>query len=89
MDGKKKTSESVSKEADTKLNLLYIIKTTSKAFIIHIMRRHSLEQILTTGKMNGKRARGRQREKIWDEPGRWTGGGKGMDLIVKFEDRET
>ena len=53
------------------------------------MRRHSLEQILTTGKMKGKRARGRQREKIWDEPGRWAGGGKGMDLIVKFEDRET
>ena len=45
--------------------------------------------ILTTEKMNGKRARGGQREKIWEGLGRWTGESKGIDLLVKSEDRKT
>ena len=51
----------------------------------HVKLRHtcSLERSLTVGKTKGKRARGRQRGKIWDELGRWTGGGNGIDLIVK------
>ena len=31
----------------------------------------------------------RQREKIWDGPARWTGGGRGIDLVVKREDSHT
>ena len=34
--------------------------------------------------LNGKRARGRQKEKMLDGLGRWLGGGKKIDLIVKM-----
>ena len=38
--------------------------------------------------MNGKRASGRQREKIWDGLGRWMGAGKVIDLVLKREENE-
>ena len=84
----KKTNESVLKEAEIELSLLNRIRSQQANFVGHAMRRHSLEHIITTGKMNGKRSRGRQREKIWDGLGRWTGGDRAIDLIVKSEDRE-
>ena len=76
------------KEAEIELSLLNRIRSQQAKFVGHAMRRHSLEHIITTGKTNGKRSRGRQREKIWDGLGRWTGGDRAIDLIVKSEDRE-
>lgn len=35
------------------------------------MRREGVENIITTGKINGKRDRGRQRKKIMDGLTRW------------------
>ncbi|GFN98551.1 hypothetical protein PoB_002505700 [Plakobranchus ocellatus] len=35
-------------------------------FLGHVMRRGKLEHLVTTGKFEGKRSRGRQREKIMD-----------------------
>ena len=46
------------------------------------------EDIFTTGKIKGKKARDRKREKIWGGLGRWTYGGKMIGLIVNCEDRE-
>ena len=44
---------------------------------------------MATGKMNGKRARAKQRDKSWDGLGGWAGQGKEVDLFVKCEDRES
>ena len=86
---KYRANESVLKEADTELNLFDGISAQQVKFVGHVMRGHSLDHILMTGKMNRKRVRGRQREKIWNRLGRPIGRGKGMDLIAKCENRET
>ncbi|GFO05216.1 hypothetical protein PoB_003172100 [Plakobranchus ocellatus] len=43
------------------------------------MRRGKLEHLVTTGKFEGKRSRGRQREKIMDGLATWLGPGKVSD----------
>ncbi|GFR94567.1 hypothetical protein ElyMa_000922000 [Elysia marginata] len=39
------------------------------------MRREKLEHLITTGKLDGKRGRGKQREKMMDGLKRWLGSG--------------
>ena len=45
------------------------------------MRRGRLEHMVTTGKIEGKRDRGRQREKMLDGPTRWHGAQSPVELI--------
>ena len=53
------------------------------------MRRQSLEEhILSTRKINGKRARGRQRAKIWNEL-RKMDGWRHVEDTPECEDRQT
>ena len=77
----KKTNQTVLKETDIKFNLLDRIKTQQAKFVDHDMRGHSLEHILTIGKMDGKRERGRKREKICDGLARWTGEDEGLTSL--------
>ena len=51
------------------------------------MRRQSLEHLITTAKIEGKRVRGRQGEKL-DGIARSTGQSKTTDVIMHMEDRE-
>ncbi|GFN99290.1 hypothetical protein PoB_002579600 [Plakobranchus ocellatus] len=44
------------------------------------MIRGKLEHLVTTGKFEGKRSRGRQREKIMDGLATWLGPGKVSDI---------
>ncbi|GFO44383.1 endonuclease-reverse transcriptase [Plakobranchus ocellatus] len=51
------------------------------------MRREKLEHLVTTGKLEGKRSRGRQREKITDGLATWLGPGKVTDTLTAVKDR--
>ncbi|GFN73758.1 transmembrane protein 106b [Plakobranchus ocellatus] len=47
-----------------------------------------LEHLVTTGKFEGKRSRGRQREKIMDGLATWLGPGKVSDILAAVKDRD-
>ena len=60
----KRTNESVLMEASRKATLMNKIRTQQARFVGHVMRRHSLKDLGTTAKIEGKKAKGKQREKI-------------------------
>ncbi|GFO08443.1 hypothetical protein PoB_003494800 [Plakobranchus ocellatus] len=67
------------------------IKTIRKrqaTFLGHVMRREKLEHLVTTGKFEGKRSRGRQREKIMDGLATWLGPGKVSDILAAVKDKD-
>ncbi|GFO00049.1 peptide chain release factor 1 [Plakobranchus ocellatus] len=47
-----------------------------------------MEHLVTTGKFEGKRSRGRQREKIMDGLATWLGPGKVSDTLAAVKDRD-
>ncbi|GFO35175.1 UDP-glucuronosyltransferase 2a1-like [Plakobranchus ocellatus] len=57
-------------------SLVRTIRKRQASFLGHVMRRGKLEHLVTTGKFEGKRGRGRQREKIMDGLATWLGPGK-------------
>ena len=59
----KKSNDTVLKEAHTSRALVNKIRTRQTTFFGHVMRRKKLEHLITTGMMEGKRNRGKQREK--------------------------
>ena len=61
------TNETVLKQTCQVRQLLNTIKNTQLQFFGHIMRQENLEQISITGRINGKRARGRQRYNYLDQ----------------------
>ena len=62
----KRTYKSVSMDANRNVTLMNNIRTQQARFTGHAMRRQGLEHLVTTAKIEGKRAIGRQREKILD-----------------------
>ena len=62
----RKTNEEVLNEAGETRKLPITTRLRQAKFFGHVMRRKQLEQLVTTGKHNGKRCRGRQRQKILD-----------------------
>ncbi|GFO23909.1 endonuclease-reverse transcriptase [Plakobranchus ocellatus] len=61
----KKTNERVLNEANKRRSLVRTIRQCQATFLGHVMRRGKLEHLVITGKFEGKRSRGRQREKKW------------------------
>ncbi|GFO39906.1 hypothetical protein PoB_006641100 [Plakobranchus ocellatus] len=51
------------------------------------MRRGKLEHLVTAGKFEGKRSRGRQREKIMDGLATWLGPGKVSDILAAVKEQ--
>ena len=72
----KKSNDTVLKEAHTSRALVNKIRTRQTTFFGHVMRREKLEHLITTGMMEGKRSRGKQREKMTDGLVNWLGAGK-------------
>ncbi|GFN88709.1 hypothetical protein PoB_001521500 [Plakobranchus ocellatus] len=62
----KKTNERVLNEANKRRSLVRTIRKRQATFLGHVMRRGKLEYLVITGKFEGKRSRGRKREKIMD-----------------------
>ncbi|GFO49392.1 hypothetical protein PoB_007589700 [Plakobranchus ocellatus] len=75
----KKTSQKLDISSDRK---------RQATFLGHVMRRGKLEHLVTTGKFEGKRSRGRQREKIMDGLATWLGPGKVSDILAAVKDRD-
>ncbi|GFO29708.1 hypothetical protein PoB_005621300 [Plakobranchus ocellatus] len=61
---------------------------TQATFLGHVMRREKLEHLVTTGKFERKRSRGRQREKIMDGLATWLGTGKVLNTLTAVKDRD-
>ncbi|GFO14810.1 gonadotropin-releasing hormone receptor [Plakobranchus ocellatus] len=84
----KKTNERVLNEANKRRSLVRTIKKRQATFLGHVMRRGKLEHLVTTGKFERKRSRGRQREKIMDGLATWLGPGKVSDILAAVKDRD-
>ena len=67
----KRTNLEILNTAGSTRKLISNIKRRQAEFLGHVMRKGKLEHLLTTGKIEGKRSRGRQRIKIQDgmQPG--------------------
>ncbi|GFO40619.1 endonuclease-reverse transcriptase [Plakobranchus ocellatus] len=65
----KKTHERVLNEANKRRSLIRTIRKRQTTFLAHVMRRGKLEHLVTIGKFEGKRSRGRQK----GEDNGWTG----------------
>ena len=83
----KRKNEEILKEAEYERSVLRNVKRRKAKFFGHIMRRDGLEQLVTTGKFNGKRARGKQRRKILDDVTKFVGKDKNTDTIRSTRDR--
>ncbi|GFR98808.1 eukaryotic translation initiation factor 3 subunit F [Elysia marginata] len=67
----RKTNEEVLKDTETTMSLMNRIRRSQAKFVGHIMRREGLENLITTGRMEGKKSRGIQREKMLDGMTSW------------------
>lgn len=67
-----KTNEKVLEEAGVKRELLTKIKQSKLQYFGHVMRHNTLQKQVLTGKIKGKRARGRQRMKWTDNIKKWS-----------------
>ncbi|GFO06155.1 U2 snrnp-associated surp domain-containing [Plakobranchus ocellatus] len=54
----------------------------------HVMRREKLENLVTTGMLEGKRSRGKQREKLIEGLTDWLKAGKSLEAIEATKDRK-
>ena len=57
----KKTNQEILVKANTRRKLMQTIRKMQLEFFGHIMRKNGLEKLVTTGKVEGRRARGKQR----------------------------
>ena len=78
----KKSNDTVLKEAHTSRAPVNKIRTRQTQFFGHVMRREKLEHLITIGMMDGKRSRGKQREKM-----NWLGAGKVVEILKATRDR--
>ncbi|GFO07285.1 hypothetical protein PoB_003379000 [Plakobranchus ocellatus] len=83
-----KTNERVLNEANKRRSLVRTLRKRQATFLGHVMRRGTLEHLVTTGQFEGKRSRGRQREKIMDGLATWLGPGKVSDILAAVKDRD-
>ena len=84
----KRSNEEVLKEVDQTRRIMDHFRKRQSSFFGHIMRRGKLEHTITAGKIEGKRDRGRQREKMLDGLTRWHGAQSPAELIDNTRDRE-
>ena len=83
----KKSNDKVLKEAHTSRALVNKFRTRQTTFFVHVMRREKLKHLITTRMMEGKRSRGKQREKMTDELANWLGADKVVEILKATRDR--
>jgi len=62
----KKSNENVFEEAGVHRTLMKRIRQRQLAFLGHMLRKHGLENLMVTRRIDGKKAKGRQRLKYLD-----------------------
>jgi hypothetical protein len=70
----KASNEIILMMANETRTLIKDIRKRQSDFFGHIIRKELIEHTMITGKISGKRDRGRQREKILDGQANWLGG---------------
>ncbi|GFN97532.1 hypothetical protein PoB_002403800 [Plakobranchus ocellatus] len=75
-------------EAHTTRLLISKIRKRQATFFGHVMRREKLENLVTTGMLEGKRSRGKQREKLIEGLADWLKAGKSLEAIEATKDRK-
>ena len=68
-----KTNAEVLRMAGTERQLFRKIQSTQLQYFGHVARHDTLQRVILTGKMNGKRGRGRPRRRWTDNIKRWSG----------------
>ncbi|GFR89436.1 hypothetical protein ElyMa_004278500 [Elysia marginata] len=63
------------------------IRKRQAKFVGHVIRRNQLEHLVTAGKFDGKRGRGRPREKMLDSLADWMNIEKPSEMIRKMSCR--
>ncbi|GFR61997.1 endonuclease-reverse transcriptase [Elysia marginata] len=84
----RKSNETVLIEANSRRSLIKTIRKRQATFLGHVMRREKLEHLITTGKLDGKRGRGKPREKMMDGLKRWLGSGSLTETMTAMGHRE-
>ena len=83
----RKTNERILQMMNTERELLRRIRGRQMESLGHVMRREEIENICLTGRIEGTRARGRQREKFMDGLTRECGGIKAGRLLQLTRNR--
>ena len=83
----KRTNLEIINTARSTRKLISNVKRRQVEFLGNVMRKGKLEHLLTTGKIEGKRSRGRQRIKIQDSMAAWLGRST-AEMFVDATDRE-
>ena len=78
------TNEEVLRRAGTRRELMKSIRQRQLRFLGHVMREQQLESQCVAGKLEGKRGRGRPREKFIDSLARAAGGGHTPAQMLKI-----
>ncbi|RUS81065.1 hypothetical protein EGW08_011184 [Elysia chlorotica] len=88
----RKTNEEVLHLHGTDRSLLQMIRKRQMEFLGHINRHDGLEKLMLHGKVEGKRARGRQRQTFMDSLSRFTNASNKnlskLEIFRRTEDRE-
>ena len=85
----RKTNEEVLQRVGIGRELLSSVRSRQMRFVGHIVRREELEHLSLTGKIEGRRPRGRPRQKYLDGLVRWTGGRmSAVQLLQTARNRE-
>ncbi|GFS11194.1 hypothetical protein ElyMa_003079600 [Elysia marginata] len=74
-------------ETETTRFLINRIRKRQASFVGHIMRREELENLFTTGKLEGGRGKGRRREKMLDGLTSWMKAERVTELLLATRDR--
>jgi hypothetical protein len=83
----RKTNDAVLKEANASRMLVTKMRKWQATFVGHALRRDKLENLVTTGKLDGKRSRGRQKEKSLDGLASWMRCGSVVEMFSSYRDR--
>ena len=79
------TNEEVYRRMNIKQSLLVDIVRRQMSFLGHVLRKEEMEHLVVTGFVDGKRARGRQRETFLTYLGKFTN--KPLELLRLAKDR--
>ena len=77
----KKSNLDVLKMTNAQRALIGKVQKRKSTLVGHIVRKERIENLIITGKMEGKRSRGRQRKKMLDDVGNWLGMTKMTELL--------
>ena len=83
------TNEEVLQRAGAGRELMRVIRQRQLRFLGHVMRQKQLESVCVTGKVEGRRGRGRPRIKLVDTLARAVGGGMTSAQLLQMTDRRS